>query len=297
MSIVRRRRVRLSAALLSPAILLAPLAAQAQDTTENGEDIIVTAQRINRTEVTRGGSLGALGDKAAEDVPFAIKSYNAALILNQQPQTLGQVLENDPSVRTTFAFGNAAELFVIRGFTLAGDDIGFDGLYGITPRQLIAPELYESVQVLNGASAFLNGAAPGGSGLGGSVNLLPKRASREDLTRVTANFTSDKHWGGSFDLSRRFGANGEWGLRINGAGRQGDVAIDNEYRSSYVVGGALSYDGGPLRMVSISPTRRSASRVCARRWRSAARSRPSHAPRPIMPSPGPIPTCATCSVS
>ena len=249
MSIVLRNRVRLVTALLASTAALAPLAVQAQEAGEQSEDIIVTAQRVNATEVSRGGSLGALGNKAAEDVPFAIKSYNAALILNQQPQTLGQVLENDPSVRTTFAFGNAAELFVIRGFTLAGDDIGFDGLYGITPRQLISPELYESVQVLNGASAFLNGAAPGGSGLGGSVNLLPKRASQDDLTRVTANYTSDKHWGGSFDLSRRFGVNGEWGLRINGAGRQGDVAIDSEYRSSYVVGGALSYDSGPLRVV------------------------------------------------
>ena len=154
---------------VSMVALAAPLAAQ----TARGEDIIVTAQRENRTEVTRGGSLGVLGDKAAEDAPFSIKSYNAALILNQQPQTLGQVLENDPSVRTTYGFGNAAEQFVIRGFALFGDDVGLDGLYGIAPRQLIAPELYDSVQVLNGASAFLNGAAPGGSGLGGSVNLIP----------------------------------------------------------------------------------------------------------------------------
>ena len=81
------------------------------------------------------------------------------------------MLENDPSVRTTYGFGNAGEQFVIRGFTLFGDDVGFDGLYGIAPRQLVAPELYDQVQVLNGASAFLNGAAPGGSGIGGSVNL------------------------------------------------------------------------------------------------------------------------------
>lgn len=215
---------------------------------EAGDDIIVTAQRENQTEVTRGGSVGIFGDKAAEDVPFSIKSYNAALILNQQPQTLGQVLENDPSVRTTYGFGNAAEQFVIRGFELFGDDIGFDGLYGITPRQLIAPELYESVQVLNGASAFLNGAAPGGSGIGGSVNLIPKRAGRDPLSRVTIGYTSDAHYGGSFDVARRFGANGEWGVRVNGAGRRGDVSIDDEFRSSYTIGGAIDYDGGPLRL-------------------------------------------------
>jgi len=221
---------------------------QAQDAEPGSqEEIIITAQRRNQTAVTRGGSVGVLGDKAAEDVPFSVKSYNEALILNQQPQTLGQVLENDPSVRTTYGFGNAAEVFIIRGFQLAGDDVGLDGLYGIAPRQLIAPELYDSVQVINGSSAFINGAAPGGSGLGGSVNLMPKRATR-DLTRITGNWQSDQHFGGSFDMGRRFGANREWGMRINGVARTGDVAIDGEFRSTYTLGGAFDYDSGPLRM-------------------------------------------------
>jgi iron complex outermembrane receptor protein len=242
-----RYRLALSAASTLVA-LAAAMPALAQDSaTGSLDDIIVTAQRRNQTQVTRGGSLGALGDKAAEDVPFSIKSYNEALILNQQPQSLGQVLENDPSVRTTYGFGNAAEVFVIRGFPLYGDDVGIDGLYGIAPRQLIAPELYDSVQVINGASAFLNGAAPGGSGLGGSVNLIPKRANR-DLTRLTGNWQEDEHFGGSFDVARRFGANREWGVRINGVARSGDLAIDGEFRSAYTLGGGLDYNSGPLRV-------------------------------------------------
>lgn len=230
------------------AAIAAAMPAQAQESRGTAaEDIIVTAQRRNETAVTRSGNLGALGNKAAEDVPFSIKSYNEALILNQQPLTLGQVLENDPSVRTTYGFGNAAESFVIRGFELNGDDVGLDGLYGIAPRQLIAPELYSSVQVLNGASAFLYGAAPGGSGLGGSVNLTPKRA-QTDLTRLTATWQSDEHFGASADLSRRFGQNREWGVRINGVARTGDVAIDGEFRSTYTAGAAIDYDSGPLRL-------------------------------------------------
>jgi iron complex outermembrane receptor protein len=220
--------------------------AYAQEARES--EILVTAQKQNQTGVTHAGTIGILGNKAAEDVPFAVKSYNSALILNQQPQTLGQVLENDPSIRTSYGFGNAAEQFVIRGFALAGDDVGFDGLYGITPRQLIAPELYESVQVLNGSSAFLNGAAPGGTGIGGSVNLIPKRAARTPLTQLTANYTSAAHVGGSFDVARRFGNGSEWGVRVNGAARRGDVGIDDEFRSAYLLGGAIDYDGGPLRL-------------------------------------------------
>lgn len=246
-----KTRLRTSMRLTIGASALAlafPAFAQEAPAEESSEEILVTAQRLNQTGVTHGGRVGILGDKPAEDVPFAVKSYNAALILNQQPQTLGQVLDNDPSVRTSYGFGNAAEQFVIRGFALFSDDVGFDGLYGITPRQLIAPELYESVQVLNGSSAFLNGAAPGGSGIGGSVNLSPKRAGDRPLTRLTTNYTSSGHFGGSFDVARRFGANSEWGVRINGAARRGDVGIDDEFRSAYLLGGAIDYDSGPLRL-------------------------------------------------
>ncbi|XVJ64356.1 MAG: TonB-dependent receptor [Sphingopyxis sp.] len=233
--------------MLGLSVGTAMLAMAAPAAAQDSDDIVVTAQRNNATEVTAGGNVGVLGDKAAADVPFSVRSYNEALILNQQPDTLGEVLENDPTIRTTLGFGTAAEVFVIRGFALNSDDIGFDGLYGITPRQLVAPELFSSVQVINGASAFLNGAAPGGSGIGGSVNLIAKRADR-DLTRATLGYTSDAHFGGAFDVARRFGAGGEWGVRLNAAARRGDIAIDNEFHSSYVLGGTIDFDGGPLRL-------------------------------------------------
>lgn len=241
--------MRFRAFTLASASLLAVLPALAQ--TGGGDtlsEIIVTAQRGNQTQVIRGGSVGVLGDKPAEDVPFAIKSYGSTLILNQQPQTLGQVLENDPSIRTGYAFGNAAELFIVRGFPLYGDDIALDGLYGLTPRQLIAPELYEQVQVLNGASAFLNGAAPGGSGIGGSVNLTPKRAGAKPLTRATLNYTGDEHIGGSFDIARRTGPEDSIGIRVNGAARRGEVAVDGEFRSAYVLGAGLDWTGDRARL-------------------------------------------------
>lgn len=232
---------------LAAALVATPARAQDAAPAPADEDILVTAQKDNQTQVIRGGRLGVFGDKAAEDVPFSIKSYNAALILNQQPQTIGEVLENDPSVRMSYGFGNAAEVFVIRGFPLLGDDVGLNGLYGIAPRQLIAPELFESVQVLNGASAFINGAAPSGSGIGGSVNLVLKRAGEAPLTRATVNYTSGAHFGGALDVSRRFG-DGAFGVRLNGVFRSGDVSVDGEFRKSTVAGGGFDYDGGNVRL-------------------------------------------------
>lgn len=239
-----RQRLLLATAL---SLVLPAAPALAQQQADDDDVIIVTAQQQNQSGVEQQGNVGVFGDKDAADVPFSIRSYNAALILNQQPQTLGQVLENDPTIRTTTGFGIAGELFVIRGFSLAGDDVGYDGLYGIMPRQLVAPELYESVQVLNGSSAFLNGAAPGGTGIGGSVNLIPKRATDDAINIATLGFTGPGHVGGSFDFGRRLGTGGEWGIRINGTAREGDASINNEFRSTYVLGAAIDYDSGPFR--------------------------------------------------
>lgn len=232
----------LAAATLCPSLMArAQPQVQAQPQKSSDEQIVVTAQRRNRMEVTQGGQLGALGTKRGLDVPFNIRSYNASLILNQQSQTLGEVLENDPSVRTTYGYGNFSELFVIRGFPVYGDDVSIDGLYGITPRQLVSPQLYESVQVLNGASAFLNGAAPGGTAIGGNINLIFKKATDAPISRLTGDYTSRGQGGGSIDFSRRFGPDNQFGARINVAGLSGQTPVDHETHHSVAVGGAFDW--------------------------------------------------------
>ena len=104
------------------------------------------------------------------------------------------MLQNDPGVRVARGFGNFQESYFIRGFILNSDDVAYNGLYSLLPRQYIATELFERVEVLRGASAFLNGANPGGGGIGGAINLLPKRAPNEALTRVTAGLGSGDQW-------------------------------------------------------------------------------------------------------
>lgn len=228
------------------AATLAAGAAHAQNSTD--EQIVVTAQKTNQTQVIQGGDLGVLGSKAALDVPFSVKSYSSSLILNQQSETLGEVLQNDPTVRTTLGFGNFSEQFVIRGFPLYGDDIAINGLYGVTPRQLVSPELYDQVQILNGANAFLNGAAPGGTAVGGGVNLIFKRAGAKPLTRLVGQYRGDSIFGGALDVSRRFGAAQQFGVRVNAAGHTGDTAIDDEHRDDVTIGGSLDWRGERARV-------------------------------------------------
>ncbi|RAC55332.1 TonB-dependent receptor plug domain-containing protein, partial [Burkholderia multivorans] len=74
-----------------------------------------------------------------------------------------------------------------RGFKLDGDDISLNGLYGVTPRQLVETDAIERVDVFKGANAFLNGASPNGSAVGGGVNVQLKHADDKPLTRVTVD--------------------------------------------------------------------------------------------------------------
>jgi iron complex outermembrane receptor protein len=198
-------------------------------------------------QVAKGGRLGILGEQDAANVPFSVTSFTAKLIEDQQAQTLGDVLRNDPSVQVTRGYGNDAQQFVIRGFPLYGDDISFGGLYGVMPRQIISPQGAERVEIFKGPSAFLNGVPPGGSGVGGMVNIEPKRADDEPLTRVSLDYTSTSQLGASADIGRRFGASNQFGIRVNALQREGDVGIGDESTRMTFGSLGLDYRGERLR--------------------------------------------------
>ncbi|MET0256558.1 MAG: TonB-dependent siderophore receptor [Luteibacter sp.] len=201
-------------------------------------------------QVALGGRFGVLGNQDLMNVPFSMTSYTDTLIRNQQARSLGDVVSNDPAVRTGFGYGNFSQTFVIRGFQVASDDIAFDGLYGLLPRQLIAPELVDRVEVFKGASAFLNGVSPGGSAVGGNINVAPKRAQAEPITRIGLDWGSDSQTGGSVDIGRRFGADKAFGVRVNAVHRDGNTAIDGEQRRVTALAVAFDYQGEKLRVTT-----------------------------------------------
>ena len=91
-------------------------------------------------QVARGGRVGILGTQDVMNTPFSSTSYTNELIQDQQAQSVADVLLNDPAVRQARGFGNFQELYVIRGFPVYSDDVAYNGLYGMLPRQYIAAE-------------------------------------------------------------------------------------------------------------------------------------------------------------
>ncbi|MDU9390694.1 TonB-dependent receptor [Pseudomonas sp. zfem002] len=199
-------------------------------------------------QVARSARLGVLGNRSINDVPFSVVSYTAKAIADQQARTIGDVLLNDAAVRQSAGFGNFSQVFTIRGLPLQSDDIAFNGLYGVLPRQIVNTEAVERVELFKGPNAFLNGVAPQGSGIGGSVNLVPKRAEDTPTRSVTLDYTSDTQVGGHLDLGQRFGEDNRFGARINLAQRGGDTAIDDESKRTTLIAVGLDYRGERLRL-------------------------------------------------
>jgi iron complex outermembrane receptor protein len=201
-------------------------------------------------QVARGARLGMMGNKDVMDTPFSVTSYTAKTLADLQTVTVADALQRDPSVRSTGQTGGIVDSFFIRGFPIGEGNIGelaFDGVYGVAPNYRVFTEYAERVEVLKGPGALMYGISPN-SGVGGVINIVPKRPLDEDLTRFTGSYASDSQVGGHLDLSRRFGEENQFGVRFNGNLQGGDTAIDNQHRDVGVGAIALDYRGERLRL-------------------------------------------------
>lgn len=255
--------------LVCTALMVSGTAAQAQtnppsqsnDAEANGADqeteneIIVTGSQIklggtyDGGDVGRAARAGVLGNRDYLDTPFSVLSLTEELAREQQAISITDVLRNDPTVQTAKGFGNFQEVYIIRGFPVFSDDTNYNGLFGVLPRQSLSAELVERVEVFRGASAFVNGASVGGSGSGGLINIVPKRAD-EDISRFTVGARTGLEGYIASDIGRTFGSTGEFGIRANGVYRDGETAIDGQDRETTVLSLATSYEGERFRFTA-----------------------------------------------
>ncbi|MGC5704450.1 TonB-dependent receptor [Pseudomonas sp. NFXW11] len=200
-------------------------------------------------QVAQGARLGLLGNTAVMDAPFSVSSYSSTMIQDQQARTVGDLLERDPSVRSTGQAGGIVDSFFIRGFPVGEGNLGelaFDGVYGVAPNYRVFTEFAERIEVIKGPAALLYGLSPN-SAVGGVINLVPKRALDEDLTRLSSSYALNSQFGSHLDLSRRLGPERRLGVRINASTQQGETRIDEQARGIDIGAIALDYQGDDWR--------------------------------------------------
>src|SRR5690606_34098601 len=118
----------------------------------------------------------------------------------------------------------------------------FNGMFGMAPYWRAPVETLERVEIIKGPSAALFGMSPGGS-VGGVVNLVPKRATDEPITRFTLEGLSDSTLGAHADIGRRFGPDNAFGIRVNAMMRDGDTPIKGQSGRDSLGSVALDYRG------------------------------------------------------
>ncbi|NUS68096.1 MAG: TonB-dependent siderophore receptor [Ensifer adhaerens] len=195
-------------------------------------------------QMATGARLGALGNRPVKETPFSVTSYTDKLIRDQQARSIADITLNDPSVRMDAPAFSERDSFFIRGFSVTNLDTAYDGLFYIANPRRSPLEGIERVEVLKGPSALVNG---GVGRVGGTINLVPKRATDEPLTRLTTTYMSDSQLWSHLDVGRRFGPEGEWGVRFNGSYRGGDTALDHNENEIGVLSLGLDYRGDRVR--------------------------------------------------
>lgn len=260
-----RTRQKMLYALLGSSLLLhTPMIAYAA---ENGEEqakndhrhveqhnfsldgVTVTAERDHEKnndvspiyaggQVARRANLGVLGNKDFMDTPFSITSYTAQTMEAQQASTLHDVLMNDPGVRFTTSSGHVQEGFSVRGFSLLADELTFNGMQGLVPLNHVPVEFLERVEVFKGPGSFLNGNV--NAAVGGTMNLVAKRAGEKDITTLTTDYTSTSQVGGHIDIGRRYGKDKDFGIRFNGVYKDGGTETNGQSKERVL--GAISLD-------------------------------------------------------
>jgi len=197
--------------------------------------------------VARGGRVGALGNRDYMETPFSMTTYTQEYIQDNQARTINEAVADDPSIRTLYAQGSYSDGLNIRGFYLGAQDMAFNGLYGVGPQNSINLLGIERIEIFRGPSALLSGMAPSGA-IGGTINLVPKRATDAPITRATALYSSDSQFGGQIDFGRRAGPDNVLGVRLNVGYSGGYTPVDGQSDSLLGVTLGIDYRGDRTRV-------------------------------------------------
>ncbi|MCY0389546.1 TonB-dependent receptor [Robbsia sp. Bb-Pol-6] len=151
---------------------------------------------------TRQVAVGVLGAASELDTPFSVDTVPHALIENTEAHTLQDVLRYLPSTQFDERFSDDWGRLQTRGFQSNLDNVYVDGI-PVTgnPLSQIPVEEFESLQVLNGVSAF----AFGPQFPSGAFNIITKAPTAEPSHSMTTGYISNAQYFVSGDYSDRVG--------------------------------------------------------------------------------------------
>ncbi len=198
-----------------------PCLAVAQEQTLREVDV-----RSERAQSFRSDSVqvGTFRDLSPLEVPLTTNVVTRPVLDAQGATTLFDALRNTAGVTRAQLNGATYDNLAIRGILV--ENRANYRLNGSLPViNLIEQPLEnkERIEVLKGASSLYYGFVPPS----GIVNMVTKRAGSTPVSDVNLSANQFGGWNVHGDVARRFGPDDQFGLRVNAAGGDVDIGVDN----------------------------------------------------------------------
>jgi iron complex outermembrane receptor protein len=183
-----------------------------------GPDIVVNGLLPAADDTYRVAQIavGPLGEKPLLDTPYSITVVPVNLAENQQLQNVRELFRYVPSVQgeNIRPQSRGLQAGVVQNTRIDGLNIAATTDYAI--------EQFERIEVLNG----LAGALYGPASPAGTFNYVFKRPTAAALSALKFGYTSDGNLLAHIDLSRRVGADSQFGARVNLLSQDGEAFSD-----------------------------------------------------------------------
>ncbi len=186
---------------------------------EKGDKVKLQTVTVNAEKEkgfkTKYVQVGAFRDQNVLDVPLTISVIPRVLLEAQDAQGLFDALKNSAGVTRSQTSGTINDTLAIRGISVdARTNYRMNGSLPIINLIDLPLENKERVEALKGSSALYYGF----STPAGIVNMVTKRATATPVTSLAVNANEFGQLVGAVDIGRKFGDEGQFGIRFNGAG-------------------------------------------------------------------------------
>ncbi|MEO8924843.1 MAG: TonB-dependent siderophore receptor [Caldimonas sp.] len=206
-------------------------------------------------------SVAGWGDTPLAQTPVQATVIDAAQLRDAGADRLADLVRFDASVTDAYNAGGYIDYFTVRGFVIDNRfNFRRDGL-PVNAETSIPLDNKSRFDVLQG----LSGIEAGTSAPGGLLDIIVKRPLEEPLSSAFVRGQERGSVLGSVDLSRRFGKDNAFGLRLNVAGEHLDPEVrdDRGSRRLFALAGDWRLGTGTLVEAEIEQSHRSQPSVPA----------------------------------
>jgi iron complex outermembrane receptor protein len=215
--------------------VMAPVLAQAQDTSTQLSTIVVEGKKQTATGPVDGYAARQTGTGSKAATPISEIPQSVSVVGREEIEDRGVTNKVDEVLRYTsgvtaqpFGADGDTDWIYIRGFDATQTGVFLDGLnlwsYGFGGFQM-DPFFLERVEVLKGPASVLYG----GANPGGIVNMISKRPLDEDLAYTETGINNHGTAFFNFDVNRVFEEQGV-STRLTGKIDGGDTETGDEFR-------------------------------------------------------------------